>query len=235
MQVDVTRVMLVMSNYFKHIQFFNFNFKKNLTYLTRCPMPRRCAIANRFVSYHLARTAVLAKHSSTRMCHISIATLFILTNSIRTHRLLAPIALVMRWTFAHHAVHIVRAFATVLAKIITRIGLTLFAPESLVAFAHWHFQKVQRTISVSTAVTITYALFTAFAREPTGTLALADARCSVQLTDTVRFALKMVAVLTFGTVKSNRTITRLDFTANDSARGSVMAAILKYSFNIKKT
>lgn len=198
-------------------------------------MPRRRAITNRLVPNDLTRSTVLAKHSSTRIRRIRIAALFILAYPIRTHRHLTPIALIVRRTLAHHAVHIVRAFATVLAEITTRIRLTLFAPESLIAFADGHFQKVQRTISVATAVAIADALLTTIASEATGTFALPNAGGCVQLTDAVRFALQMVAVLTFRSMKTSRTVTGLDLTANNSARGTVVATILKCRFIYLKT
>lgn len=141
-------------------------------------MPRRRTIAHRLVPYHLARSAVLAKHSAARIRHIRIAALLILANPIGAHRHLTPIALVVRRTLAHHTVHVVRALAAVLAEIMARLGLTLFAPEALIAFAHRHFQKVQRTIAVPAAVSIADALLASDARKAAGALALADAsRC----------------------------------------------------------
>lgn len=146
------------------------------TNLTRCSMPRRRAIANSLVPNHLTRSAVLAKHSSTRVRAIRIAVLFILADSIWTHRHLTPITLIVRRTLAHHAVQPVRAFATVLTETMTRIGLALFAPEALIAQASGRFQKLKCTIPVAVAISIADSLLTTRASKSTWTLALTDAR-----------------------------------------------------------
>lgn len=173
----------------------------------------------------MTRSAVLTQYPTARIHRIRIGILFVLANAIRTHRHLAPIALVVRRTLALHAQIVVRTDSTVLAEIATRVRLTLFAPITLIAFAHRQ-HKPNRALAIAIAVAVANARFATLAREPAGTLALTRSGCGVQFAHTVVFTFKSVAVLALASVVAGRTVTSVHVVSGYCARGTVVTTIL---------